>query len=147
VVVPEPWQEKLLVAKQAADLHTCNFTQYVIADYLRHYDIDAHIGRIIAAYGSQCRAMLKAIDDWFPKDVACTRPDGGMFLWGRLPSSMSALKLFDKALARKVVFVPGEPFYTREMQTSTFRLNFSCVDELTIDEGIGRLAEAISALL
>jgi 2-aminoadipate transaminase len=147
VVAPEPWQEKLLVAKQAADLHTCNFTQYVIADYLRHYDIDAHIGRIIAAYGSQCRAMLKAIDDWFPKDVACTRPDGGMFLWGRLPSSMSALKLFDKALARKVVFVPGEPFYTREMQTSTFRLNFSCVDELTIDEGIGRLAEAISALL
>ena len=85
-----PWKvherpPSLLVAKPAADLHTCNFTQYGIADYLRHYDIDAHIGRIIAAYGSQCRAMLKAIDDWFPKDVACTRPDGGMFLWGRLP--------------------------------------------------------------
>ncbi|MGA7276941.1 MAG: PLP-dependent aminotransferase family protein [Desulfocapsaceae bacterium] len=147
VVAPEPWQEKLLIAKQAADLHTCNFTQYIIADYLRHYDIDAHIGRIIAAYGSQCRAMIKAIDDCFPKDVTCTRPDGGMFLWGKLPSSLSALKLFDKAVARKVVFVPGEPFYTREMQTSTFRLNFSCVDELTIEEGIGRLAEAISALL
>lgn len=144
LVAPEPWLDKLLIAKQAADLHTCNFTQYVIADYLRHHDINAHIGKIIAAYGSQCRAMLAAIEDRFPKNVTCTRPDGGMFLWGKLPPSMSALKLFDKAVERKVVFVPGEPFYTREMQTSTFRLNFSCVDELAIEDGIGRLAEAIS---
>ena len=90
--------------------------------------------------------MIDAIEREFPADVHCTRPEGGMFLWGKLPEPVSSLALFDKAVERKVVFVPGEPFYTRKVRTSAFRLNFSCVDESVINDGIARLAEAIRSL-
>lgn len=146
VAAPEQIFEKLLIAKQAADLHTCNFTQYVLLDYLSRNDVEEHLETIRDAYGRQCQAMIQAIDRDFPASVGCTKPEGGMFLWARLPDRMSALDLFDKAVARQVVFVPGEPFYTREVQTSAFRLNFSCVDVDVINEGIGRLAEAIDAM-
>ncbi|MCG6930327.1 MAG: PLP-dependent aminotransferase family protein [Desulfofustis sp.] len=146
VAAPETILEKLLVAKQASDLHTCNFTQYVILEYLHNNDIDGHIKTICDAYGNQCRAMIDAIEREFPADVHCTRPEGGMFLWGKLPEPVSSLALFDKAVERKVVFVPGEPFYTRKVRTSAFRLNFSCVDESVINDGIARLAEAIRSL-
>jgi 2-aminoadipate transaminase len=147
VAAPPGIMDKLLIAKQAADLHTCNFTQYVILKYLEHNDLINHIHRIISAYGNQCQAMLDAIEANFPPEVSCTRPDGGMFLWGTLPEKISALSLFDKAVARQVVFVPGEPFYTKPQATSTFRLNFSCVDKTMIEEGIARLAEATQDLL
>jgi len=146
VAAPKKIFDKLLIAKQASDLHTCNFTQYVILAFLKNNNIEDHINKIKTAYGKQCRAMIEAIEREFPKSVTCTRPDGGMFLWGQLPEHMSALDLFEKAVQRKVVFVPGEPFYTREMRTSAFRLNFSCVDEQVINKGICRLAEAISVM-
>lgn len=144
IAAPEAIYEKLLIAKQASDLHTCNFTQYIILEYLLKNNIDEHVKKIVTAYGKQCQAMIKAIERTFPGDVSCTRPDGGMFLWGELPDGLSSLELFDRAVKRQVVFVPGEPFYTTERKTSTFRLNFSCVDENLIKEGISRLAEALA---
>lgn len=147
IAAPPGIMEKLLIAKQAADLHTCNFTQYVILKYLEHNDLDSHIETIIRAYGGQCTAMIEAIDTRFPGEVSCTRPDGGMFLWGTLPDGIGALELFNRAVERQVVFVPGEPFYTTPQATSTFRLNFSCVDEELIKEGITRLGEAIHDLM
>lgn len=146
VVAPKRIFEKLIIAKQAADLHTCNFTQYVILNFLKNTAIDQHIQTIVGAYGSQCQAMIDCIENMFPDDVTCTRPAGGMFLWAALPDYMSAMELFDLAIERKVAFVPGEPFYTRQVRSSAFRLNFSCVDKKVIEEGIGRLAEAISVM-
>ena len=147
VVAPDYIYDKLLIAKQASDLHTCNFTQYILSRFLEDNDIETHIETINTAYGNQCRAMLKAIDECFPQEVKCTRPEGGMFLWGMLPPNLSAMELFEEAVKRQVVFVPGEPFYTTGIKTSEFRLNFSCVDEALAEEGIGRLAEAINKLV
>ena len=70
-----------------------------------------------------------------------------MFLWGSLPAGMSSLQLFEIAVGQKVVFVPGDPFYTSERTTSTFRLNFSCTDEELTHEGVKRLAGAIDQLM
>ena len=146
VAPPEKLFDKLLIAKQASDLHTCNFTQYVIVDFLTNNNVEDHLNRIRIAYGNQCRTMIRAIERDFPDYVTCTRPDGGMFLWGRLPDNMSSLELFDRAVEKKVAFVPGEPFYTRQLQTSTFRLNFSCTDEKVIEDGVSRLSEAIVSM-
>lgn len=148
VVAPDGIVDKLLIAKQASDLHTCNFTQYIIHRFLMDNDLNEHILKIIEAYGRQCRAMLDALDTHFPDEVSYTRPDGGMFLWGRLPEGISSMALFERAVRSQVVFVPGDPFYTNKgQQTSTFRLNFSCVDEEVIREGIIRLAEALTGVL
>lgn len=79
--------------------------------------------------------------------VACTDPEGGMFLWARLPEETAAPDLFEAAAKRKVVFVPGDPFYLGRERVSTLRLNFSCVDEKTIDRGIAVLGEVLRSAL
>jgi len=146
IVAPDEIFEKLLVAKQASDLHTCHFTQYIIYQYLVKNNIDSHINRVIKAYGEQCKSMLESIQNYFPSDVKFTKPEGGMFLWVTLPPYMAAIDLFNKAVEEKVVFVPGDPFYVDKKRTNTLRLNFSCVDKETIKIGIKRLGESIKQL-
>jgi 2-aminoadipate transaminase len=147
LVAPLPIMERLLVAKQASDLHTTHFTQAILVQYLRENDLDAHVERIVEAYGRQCEAMLGAIGRYFPPSVRYTRPEGGMFLWAELPGNLSSLELFEMAVEEKVVFVPGDPFYVARRGTNTMRLNFSCVDEATIETGIRRLGGAIEKLI
>jgi 2-aminoadipate transaminase len=147
IIAPSFIMQKLIVAKQAADLHTSHFTQSIIYQYLQDNDVDQHIKKIREAYGNQCRAMLESIGKHFPAGVRYTRPEGGMFLWAELPHHLAALDLFDLAVKQNVVFVPGDPFYVNQTRTRTMRLNFSCVNEETIDIGIRRLSDAIQSLL
>ncbi len=135
--------EKLIIAKQAADLHTSSFSQKILYEFLQENDLDEHIERITDAYGTQCRAMQEALARHFPASISFTHPEGGMFLWGRLPEDMNSMELFKEAVKEKVVFVPGDPFYTRSKKTSAFRLNFSCVDPETMEEGVKRMARAL----
>jgi 2-aminoadipate transaminase len=130
----------LVTAKQAADLHTNIFSQFLINDYLRHNDVDKHITKIRSLYKEQCSAMLDAIDRYFPKDVKVTRPKGGMFLWITLPDKKNSMELFNRAMEMKVSFVPGNPFYTQGNSFSTLRLNYTNSSALMIEEGIKRLA-------
>jgi 2-aminoadipate transaminase len=147
IVAPDYLMEKLVVAKQASDLHTCYFVQRILCQYLADNDFEGHIAKIVASYGRQCHAMMENIAEHFPKAVQWTRPEGGMFLWVCLPEGASALRLFDLAIKDKVAFVPGKPFYVNRADTNTLRLNFSCVDEKTIAVGIERLGKAIKQLL
>ncbi len=147
IAAPKRIMERLIIAKQATDLHTSHFTQAIICQYLRDNDVDAHVNKIRTAYGNQCRAMLSSIQKHFPAGVAHTRPEGGMFVWAELPRGAVALDLFEIAVKDKVIFVPGDPFYVNKKRTQTMRLNFSCVDEKTIEIGISRLGAAIRELL
>lgn len=136
---------RLVIAKQATDLHTSEITQRVLYRYLVDNDVDAHIARIRACYGAQCRAMLDALAREFPADCRHTGPEGGMFLWINL-QGRSSMAVFDHAIANGVAFVPGHPFYTGEPRPDTLRLNFSCTGMDAIDEGIRRLAESVRAI-
>jgi len=147
IVARQHIMEKLIIAKQATDLHTSHFTQAIIYQYLKDNDIDVHINKIRTAYGNQCRAMIAGIGKHFPANVTHTTPEGGMFLWAELPQGATSLDLFELAVKDKVIFVPGDPFYVNRTGTPTMRLNFSCVDEKTIEIGIGRLGTAIRELL
>jgi 2-aminoadipate transaminase len=147
IIAPEIIMEKLIIAKQASDLHTSHFTQSIIYQYLKDNDADKHIDKIRYAYGNQCRAMLNSIREFFPPGVTCTRPEGGMFLWAELPQGATSLNLFDMAVKDDVIFVPGDPFYVNKTKTRTLRLNFSCVDEATIRVGIQKLGNTIKKLL
>ena len=147
IVAPHDIMEKLIVAKQAADLHTTHFTQCIVYQYMKDNDIDAHIGKIKEAYGKQANMMLESIKNYFPAGVAHTTPEGGMFLWVTLPENTSSRDLLDLAIKDKVIFVPGDPFYVNRRETNTLRLNFSCMDEETIETGIRNLGKAIEQLL
>ncbi|MBI3812370.1 MAG: PLP-dependent aminotransferase family protein [Nitrospirae bacterium] len=139
--------EKLIVAKQASDLHTNHLTQRVLYQYLTDNDLDAHIKSIIRVYDRQRLAMLRCIKEYLPPDVAHTNPEGGMFLWLTLPDGVSSMDLFNLAIQDKVAFVPGNPFYVDARKANTLRLNFSCVDEDAIQSGMKRLGRSARKLL
>ena len=139
--------EKLIIAKQASDLHTNSFTQMILFEYLKNNPIEDHIQKIKKLYGNQLKAMLKCIKNLFPAEVDFTEPEGGMFMWVALPEKYSAMELFDLAIKQNVAFVPGDPFYTNRENLNTLRLNFSCVDEKAIETGITRLADAIKQII
>ncbi|MBD5523247.1 MAG: PLP-dependent aminotransferase family protein [Lachnospiraceae bacterium] len=134
------------VAKEAGDLHTNIFSQYLIWDYLINYDLDMHIAKIKALYQKQAQAMMDAMDRYFPSAVKYTKPHGGMFLWVTLPEGVSAMSLFPKALEKKVAFVPGAPFYIGVENANTMRLNYTNADCETIEEGIRRLGDLLKEL-
>ncbi|WLI87432.1 PLP-dependent aminotransferase family protein [Massilia sp. R2A-15] len=147
VVAPLPLVRRLELAKQAADLHTAQLTQMVVHEVIKDGFLDRHIPTIRTLYANQCQAMLDAMDAHFPQGVSWTRPEGGMFIWVTLPKSIDAMKLLDQAIAAKVAFVPGAPFYANEPETNTLRLSFVTVSPERIREGIAILGKLISALL
>ncbi len=139
--------EKLLVAKQASDLHSSCFVQRIVHRYLIENDMDGHIAMIKQMYGKQRDAMVQAMEDLFPGNVQFTRPEGGMFLWVTLPEKLSSMKLFDMAIKEKVAFVPGQAFFVDGGGANTMRLNYSNSDEEKIVEGIGRMAKALRTMI
>lgn len=135
------------IAKEASDLHSNIFSQYLLWDYLEHNDLDSHIAKIKALYQEQAHAMMDAMEKYFPPSVTYTRPQGGMFLWVTLPEGITAMELFPKALEKKVAFVPGDPFYIDVNNAGTMRLNYTNADCETIEEGIRRLGELLAERL
>lgn len=130
-------------AKQATDLHTNIFAQYVIYDYLANNDFDKHVEKIIALYKTQSDAMLQAMEKYFPAHVSYTKPQGGMFIWATMNNGQSALDVFQKAMDKNVAFVPGDPFYTDPNGVSTMRLNYTNSTPEMIEEGIKRLGSIL----
>jgi 2-aminoadipate transaminase len=147
IVAPPHIYDKLLIAKQASDLHTNSFGQRVVYQYVMDNDLDAHVETIRKAYGKKRDVMIAAIRDCFPKSVHHTEPEGGMFVWLTLPDGVSAMTAFEAAIKEKVAFVPGHPFYIDRADCPTFRLNFSCMDVETIEMGIERLGRVLHGML
>ncbi len=146
IVAPDALMQKLIIAKQASDLHSSPFLQEILLQYLTDNDLDQHIRQITEVYGHQKQVMMEAIAAHFPSSVTLTHPQGGMFLWATLPEPLTAMGLFEEAVKDRVVFVPGDPFYVRPGRVRSLRLNYSCVTPDLIREGIGRLALAIRSL-
>lgn len=147
ICAPEDVMERLIVAKQASDLHANYLSQRIVHQYLLDHDIDEHIAGITEAYKHQRDVMISSIEKHFPQEVRFTRPEGGMFLWVTLPEGVSSLRLFDLAGGEDVAFVPGAAFYVDEGGKNTLRLNFTNSTADQIEEGIKRLARVIKRLL
>lgn len=144
MVAPERVIAKLIQAKQGADLNTSTLVQYVAYDICQRGLIRAHVRKIRKLYGDRRDAMLKAMEEHFPPEVTWTRPQGGLFLWVRMPDGMDSERLLDVAVQEKVAFVPGRAFYPNEGEGQCcMRLNFSYCEPATIEEGIKRLGRAI----
>ncbi|MFB9319327.1 aminotransferase-like domain-containing protein [Cryptosporangium minutisporangium] len=144
VRTPAALRPALVVAKQAADLHTSTIDQAAAAAYLAVTDLDAHVRRLQDAYRERRDTMIAALPGTLPPGSRWTEPDGGMFTWVRLPGDLDATELLPTALAHDVAFVPGAPFYAATPDRSTFRLSFTTNTPDQIREGMGRLATALA---
>ncbi len=148
LVAPKAIMPKLLQAKQAADLHSPSFNQRMVAEVLKDGFLDRHVPTIRALYKHQCAVMLDALaQDMAGLGVQWNSPDGGMFLWVRLPAGLDAIALLPKAVDKGVAFVPGSAFFAGEPDPRTLRLSFVTASEQQIRIGIKALAEAIREAL
>lgn len=138
--------EKYVLIKQGADLCTSMRSQMEIAKYIEGYDFEAHIQKLIALYRKRRDLMVETLDKNLPQGVKFTRPQGGLFLWVELPSSINAMELLTECLKNNVAFVPGDSFFPNGGIENTLRLNYSNMPEDKIIEGIERLSQAIHTL-
>ncbi len=147
VIAPPEVIRRFVMAKQAADLHTASFNQYVAYEVGKGGFLDEHVKLIRALYKERRDVMLEMMEEMFPPEVRWTQPQGGMFLWGILPAGIDAAEVLKRAVERKVAFVPGAPFHPNGGGENTMRLNFSYSSPDTIREGITRLGTVLKELL
>jgi 2-aminoadipate transaminase len=146
LVAPHAVFPKLLQAKQAADLHSPGFNQRMVAEVLRDGFLDRHVPTIRALYKAQRDAMLAALErEMRGLDMEWNTPQGGMFLWAKLPAGLDAASLLPQAVEQGVAFVPGAPFYPDAPDACTLRLSFVTASIAEIDRGIAALAASIRA--
>lgn len=136
---------KFVLFKQGADLHSNTMAQMMAAAYLEKCDYQGHIDRIRDVYRSRRDAMHSAMTAFLPQ-VRITNPEGGLFFWAELPVGMDSRELMGRCLDKRVAFVPGGSFFPEKSRENTLRLNFSCVDEQTITEGVRRMGEAYNEM-
>jgi len=147
IVAPQEEISRLVQMKQGADLHTSTFTQVLAYETARGGFLDRHVRDIRKVYGERRGAMLEALERHFPPQVHWTRPQGGLFLWVRLPRGFDAAQLLEQALQEKVAFVPGTSFFPAGGGEETLRLNFSYCTPKVIEEGIRRLGLVVKRFL
>jgi 2-aminoadipate transaminase len=143
IVAPKEVIRKIVQGKQGADLHTSTFNQMVAFQVAKGGFLDEHVQTIRKKYGKRRDVMLSAMEKYFPETVTWTRPQGGMFLWVTLPEGINAGDLVEEAVAIKVAFVPGAPFFPCGGGENTMRLNFSNATSEMIDKGIERLGKVL----
>jgi len=149
IVAPEDVIGKLVQLKQAADLHTSTFNQFVAYEVARDGFLDQHVKLIRQVYRERRDVMLHALEQFFPHEVTWTHPQGGLFLWVTMPEGVDSQELFRAALAEDVAFVPGDCFYAGNCEDGGrhMRLNFSYSEPEQIREGIRRLSLAVKMQL
>lgn len=134
---------RLVLMKQAADLHSSTINQMAINTVARSVFAE-HTATLRRTYTARRDAMLAALETHMPPGVSWTRPEGGMFVWITLPKHMDGADLLRASLeTQRVAFVPGQAFFADRSGANTLRLSFSLADDAKITEGIKRLAAAI----
>jgi 2-aminoadipate transaminase len=147
VVASKEIRAKMTIAKQAADLHTSSLDQRIVHRYLTDCDSDGHVEKIRRSYGERFRIMDARLKETMPPGFTWTHPEGGMFLWVTCPEGVNTNELMREAFARKVLFVPGQDFFSDAPGLRYMRLNFSNASPEQIRTGIGRLAEVCVAAI
>lgn len=144
VIASEEIINRFALTKQSTDLCSNMFSQYVAYEYIKGGYLEIQIQHITQLYRHKRDIMIKALEEFFPKDVKWTVPHGGMFLWVTLPKNINTRLMFKRALAKKVAYVVGDAFFPDSSNYNCMRLNFSYSDDENIREGIKRLAEVIT---
>jgi 2-aminoadipate transaminase len=134
---------KCTIGKQSTDVHTANLNQAIVDQYIRRNLLPEHIQTICKGYGSKMHQMLKCLE-LFPDDVVFTRPQGGLFIWAEMPAGINAVQMLQKAVERKVAYVPGTYFCADGGHMNTLRLNFSNSTAEQIETGMNTLKEIVS---
>lgn len=147
IVANDDYINKFNLIAQAAVLQTSTFNIAAVSKYIDMFDLDAHVDVIREVYKHRCTLMIDSMRKFFPKEVSFTDPDGGLFTWAELPDYIDTKVMATQALEQKVAYVPGAGFFPNGGNYHCMRLNYSCMPDERIVDGIERLANVIKANL
>ncbi|RJQ55984.1 MAG: PLP-dependent aminotransferase family protein [Actinobacteria bacterium] len=143
VIAPRPILDKIVIGKQAADLCSSNFAQMVLEHYFERNLWQKNVERLRNVYRSRRDAMLAALEEHFPDGTTWTKPEGGFFVWAKIPEGIDTSEMLAEAIENKVSYVPGSAFFTDGTGDDHMRLGFCYESEERIQEGIKRLGKVI----
>jgi 2-aminoadipate transaminase len=148
IVAPAEIITRLVQAKQGADLHTSTFDQMIANDVAQRGILKVHIKKLRQEYGKRRDTMLDALTELWPTGCCWTHPEGGLFLWAKVPEPLNTTDLLEKALKQKVAYVPGVNFFPYEDGGfNAMRLNFSNARQDQIVEGVQRLGHTLKEMI
>lgn len=134
------------IAKQAADLCTNAFTQFITMKLMRDGLVDRHLPEIVRLYRRKRDLMMRALDARMPKEsTRWTKTQGGLFTWATVDPAIDTTQMLRSALDNRVAYVPGNSFFVDLSGPNTMRLNFSHPTDEQIPEGVDRLARTLAA--
>jgi DNA-binding transcriptional MocR family regulator len=136
--------QRLILAKEAADLCGSSFNMLVTARYLSGDRWRINLGGMVDRYRLRRDVMLEALREHFPADARWTHPAGGFFVWVTLPGWVDAQAMLAAAVERFVAYVPGTAFYTDGRGRNQMRLAFCYPPEDRIGEGVARLGALLT---
>jgi DNA-binding transcriptional MocR family regulator len=147
MIAPPALLANATMCKQFSDAHTSNLTQAIAAHYLTLNRLDGALAVVRTTYAERARVMAESLRRELGSAIAFNQPQGGMFFWARLTGAEGknshAGEFAKRAIDKGVAFVPGAPFFAHDPDLSTFRLSFATVGLEKIEEGIGRLGQAL----
>lgn len=146
-IASDELSRKMIICKQALDLCTNTFTQFIVNDFMRSGSLDLHIMKVCEMYKPKRDIMMKAMENYFPDGYVCNKPKGGMFAWATLPEGIDTEIMFLDALKEKVAYVHGKAFSVDGSGGRSMRLNFSYANSEKIEEGMKRLGAVIDKKL
>ena len=135
--------DKLVMAKQTADLCTSPFVQKIIARYMEKGLLEKNLKKTIDLYRERRNQMITCFRKYMPEGVSWTEPQGGLFLFVTLPHQLDADEIFKKAIVKNVAFVAGSSFFCNNSGHNTMRINFSFSNNEEIETGVQRLSQVI----
>ena len=136
---------KMIICKQALDLCTNTFTQFIATEFMKRGSLDLHIMKICEMYKPKRDIMMDAMQKYFPDGYTCYKPKGGMFAWVTLPEGIDTETMFLDAIKEKVAYVHGKAFHVDGGGERSMRLNFSYSSDEQIGEGMKRLGSVIKS--
>ena len=134
----------LMLAKQAADLHASRLSQWLVLRHLEDPGRPARMQRLVAAYRAKRDLFAAAMARHLTGLAEWETPPGGLFFWVRLARGVDTAALLERAIARNVLFAPGEHFLAAPGdEAPAMRLNFSHADAEAAERGLSVLAELL----
>ena len=147
MIAPAELLAKATMCKQFSDAHTSNLSQAIAAHYLTLNRLGGALAAVRKTYAERANVMAASLRRELGDAIAFNQPQGGMFFWAKLTGFRgqisSAPDFAKRAIEKGVAFVPGAPFYAHDPDLSTLRLSFATVGLEKIEEGIGRLRQAL----
>ncbi|MBR2278828.1 MAG: PLP-dependent aminotransferase family protein, partial [Eubacterium sp.] len=147
-VVPKDMAGAFTIAKQVSDVHTGVLNQMIVSRWFDEYDVDAHIEKIKGIYRHKLNLMCDCLDKYCAEHITYVRPEGGLFIWAKLPDSVDMLQYCERLLECKVAFVPGTAFVIDDTKECHYiRLNFSTPSDENIEKGVKIMGEVIKEFI